>query len=810
MLLIALSLAWVLGIFLGAQFNLPWLLILSGALPVPLVLFFRRYKKLILIFSIALVILFAASYYSTLIRSETHPITTFNNSGTVEIKGTINSPPEIRDNITHIVVTVQEIRVNSNWQNIQGDILFFAPRYPEYYYGDIIFLKGKLQNPPKYPDFDYQAYLAKEGIYCTSINPQVTILERGTGNKCLEFIYSVREHLSQILAMSLPEPQASLAQGIVLGIRSTIPDNLKHNLAITGTVHLLAISGINLTIITGLFITLGLWVFGRRYYIYIWLTLFLIWFYSFLTGLQAPVIRSAIMASLFLFAELLGRQKNTAVALTFCAAVMVGITPQILWNVSFQLSFLAMLGLILISPILQRLGQSLITRLIRDAQFGVGVLNAISGSLSISLAAVVFIWPVIVYNFGLFSIIGPLATFLISPALPAIIIAGAITAITGFISLPVAQIIGYVTWIPLTYMLWLVNAFASFSISSISIGMVSEWFIWIYYCFLVLILVIKSRFKVLIILMLNLNKVFENIYVKFIQLFTNIPKKWIIIPLIVLAFLTTFTAATLPDDKLHVSFLDVGEGDACLIQNNRQAILIDGGPSPQSVCRAISQKLPVGERDIDMIVLTHPHLDHITGLIEILRRYNVKSILAPNLITNSPYYQEWKEIIRNHSIPYTLAKAGQHIQLKNGASLDILNPHDTVLGNSETEIEDCGIVAKLTLKEISFLLTADISSQTETQLIHDNPHLETTVLKIAHHGSSTSTSERFLKAVKPQYAIISVGANNTFGHPSNQTLNRLTAYLNSNQMIYRTDKQGSIEFITDGESLLVKTEISSY
>ena len=158
----------------------------------------------------------------------------------------------------------------------------------------------------------------------------------------------------------LPEPQASLVQGIVLGMRDNIPTSLRTDFAQSGTTHLLAISGLHLSIVTGILLATGRWIFGRRYNIYIWLALVAIWFYAVITGMNPPVMRAAIMASLFLAADLLGRQLSVITPLTFAGAIMVGIDPQVLWNASFQLSFLAMVGLIFVAPWLQAQGRKAI------------------------------------------------------------------------------------------------------------------------------------------------------------------------------------------------------------------------------------------------------------------------------------------------------------------------------------------------------------------------------------------------------------------------------------------------------------------
>ena len=270
--------------------------------------------------------------------------------------------------------------------------------------------------------------------------------------------------------------------------------------------------------------------------------------------------------------------------------------------------------------------------------------------------------------------------------------------------------------------------------------------------------------------------------------------------------MTSFTAATIPDQNLHVNIMDVAEGDAILIQIGNQNILIDGGPSPQAILLGLSNKMPFWNRKLDLVILTHPHLDHLSGLIEVLLRYRVEQVLAPNLVSSSPSYHEWSDLIKKKNIRYTLAQAGQQIPLGNAAKLDILNPPDTLPGNNESDLENNAIVARLTCGKISFLFTADIGAESEAGLIARRADLVCTVLKVSHHGSATSTTQDFLSVSRPQVAVISAGADNLFGHPSEAIITRLEKNYVAEKNILRTDKSGTIEFITDGQVLRVKTE----
>jgi competence protein ComEC len=603
--LIYLSCAWVAGIFLGSKFNLPLALILTGLIPLPL-LVLRQHRKLIILTSLCLIVLFGgASYFqSSLPTVNENCLQFYNDQGMVEIKGMVNTDPEVRDKSTHLRLSAEEIKLDKEWQEVSGTALLFVPRYPTYEYGDVLLVTGKLETPSQLDDFDYKDYLAHQEIYSTMLYPEIEILAKGEGFKPLEWVYSVRNHISQTLAQVLPEPQASLAQGIVLGIRGNIPSSLKTDFSLSGTAHLLAISGLHLGILAGILLGIGIWLFGRRHYIYIWLALSTIWLYALITGMHAPVIRGTIMASLFLTAELLGRQRSAVTALTLAAAVMVGISPQILWDASFQMSFLAMAGLIFVFPPLQALGRKAVNATLGENGRAVSMANIITDSFSVTLGAIIAVWPVIAYYFGIISFASPLATFLALPALPGIIITGALTGGLGFIALPAAQAIGWLAWLFLSYLLLIVNGFAALPISSIEVGSVSTILMWVYYPTLAVALWFNSNRQKLANLMPQPSARLKSGVSKAFNPASRLPKKWVIPPLLVVAVLVSFTAVTMPDDNLHITFLDVGQGDAILIQRGNQQVLVDGGPSPQAISLELSQKMPFWDRTIDLFVLS--------------------------------------------------------------------------------------------------------------------------------------------------------------------------------------------------------------
>ena len=794
MLLISLSGAWITGILLGTKLSLAPVWLAVSALPLPFIFIFRQHKKLLLTSALLMLALLGGivRYQSTIPVVNENYVRFYNDKTAVELKGIVSQSPDVRDKSTHLFLSNIELKTAGGWKKLQGTVLIFVPRFPVYNYGDELLVKGKLQTPQALDDFDYPGYLANQGIYSTMLSPQTALIGTGKGFRPLAWVYALRNRLSQAMAATIPEPQASLAQGMILGIRGNITPELQNAFIDSGTMHILVISGSQFNIVAGILVATGIWLFGKRRYFYIWLALAAIWIYALLTGMSPPVIRSAIMVSIFLCADLLGRQRSAITAIGFAAAVMAAITPQILGDASFQLTFMSTLGMVVIAPRLQGWGKNIIANKLGEGGFIVATANWIADSLFVTLGVTIAIWPLLVSYFGIFSVVSPLATLLVLPALPYLLFSGTLAAVIGVFVLAAGQILGWLAWLSAGYMLAVINGFAHLSFSFFNVGTINPAWIWAYFAVLGAILwLIPQRKSV------------AAFFKRTASTLDKIPKKWAFSTLLVIAVLTTLTAYSMPDTRLHVSFLNVGQGDAILIQTpNHQDILVDGGPSAQAISAQLSKHLPFWDRNIELVVLTHPHEDHLTGLLEVLQRYKVKQVLYLDTSYTLPDEQEWLNLIQQKHIKATLATAGQEIDLgTKDTTLEVINPTP----GSTVPAMDNGIVLKLTDEKISFLLTSDISADAEHDLITQRADVSCTVLKVAHHGSNDSSTAAFLAVADPKVAVISVGADNTFGHPGAETLQRLADVVGLNN-IYRTDKNGTVECITDGTRLWVRTE----
>lgn len=213
--------------------------------------------------------------------------------------------------------------------------------------------------------------------------------------------------------------------------------------------------------------------------------------------------------------------------------------------------------------------------------------------------------------------------------------------------------------------------------------------------------------------------------------------------------------------------------------------------------------MPFWDKSLDLVVLTHPHDDHVTGLVGVVQRYTVGQVLESGFELDTPAYEEWRRLIDEKDIQRSIVRAGQQIDLGEGIGLEIIYPQKEFLEGTESDGNNNSVVLRLVWKDVSFLFTGDIDEEAERAILYSDQwyELNSTVLKVAHHGSSQATSSQFLAAVDPEVAVISVGKDNAFGHPSDETLAKLDGV-----KLYRTDEQGTISFSTDGQRLWVATE----
>ncbi len=805
MRLVYLSLAWVLGIYLGTRFVFPWSIGLSllGVFLLFTILFHRQ--KALLWGGLCLILLLGA-----ILRSQLVPIgdELQRYRGSFELRGVVAADPDVREHATILRLEITEIKLDGEWYPVEGTARVNAPRFPGwetardfpfYRYGDLLQMRGNLESP-RPPDeegeFDFREFLARQGIHTIISRPsEIALVAVGQGsNKPMELIYRLRGSMSQSLAQALPEPQCSLAKEMLLGQRGSLSPEIRQHFSRTGTAHLLSISGVHVSIVAGIALSAGVWAFGRQRPTYLMLALLVVWLYTMLSGMLPPAIRAAIMGSLWLYADWIGRPRSAVTALIFAAALMLAFHPLLLGDIGFQLSFAAMGGLVFLTPIFQSWGKKVFGN--QEGEVSPGT-SFVIGSCAVSLGAILATLPLIAYYFGLISLVGLPATFLTLPAIPGIILSAAVVGIVGIFAPPVASILGWISWLFITYMLKVVELFAAIPFEAVDIEIGAPGVV-AYYGIIIAALWLPRNWKRLI---GGIFKVTDPLG-EMPEIAKNLSLRWIIPPLAVVATLIWVAALTAPDDRLHIFVLDVGQGDSILIQRGDRQILVDGGPRAGKLMDHLGDKLPFWDRTIDLLVLTHHDADHITGLVEVLRRYNVEKVLTSGQEDESDIYREWRKLIEEGGVERIIARVDQQISMGEGVDLTVLHPSPAFL--EEACSDNASVVLRLTYGNFSLLLTGDIHREAEEYLLAQDVKFRATVLKVAHQGSNTSTTPQFLSEVEPTFAVISVGADNRFGHPADEVVDRLRQAVGEDRL-FLTSEDGSIAFITDGVKLWVET-----
>ena len=336
-----------------------------------------------------------------------------------------------------------------------GRILVKTNLYPEYFYGDILKISGNLEKPENFSGFDYQNYLAKDNIFLISRNPEITLLNRPESLNFYAYLLILKKNFIAIIDKILSEPKSSFLAALLVGARRTLPDNLTSAFNITGTSHIVAISGYNISIISIMMLNFLSYLLLPRRLIF-WIVIISILMFTLIAGAGASVVRAAIMGGLLVLAGREGRFYLVTNAIVFAGAAMLFANPYLLrYDTGFQLSFLAALGLIYLAPHFNR--------------WFAGLPNFLSfrANLSATLSAQIMTFPIIFWEFGRVSLVATLANVLILPAIPTTMLFGFLSGLSGFISLKIAEISILPAWFLLSYQIFVVKILSILPLASI-------------------------------------------------------------------------------------------------------------------------------------------------------------------------------------------------------------------------------------------------------------------------------------------------------------------------------------------------------
>jgi competence protein ComEC len=520
--------------------------------------------------------------------------------------------------------------------------------------------------------------------------------------------------------------------------------------------------------------------------------------YVMLTGASPSVVRAALMAGAMLVGRLAGSRAHATSALGLAAVVMLVAAPSVLWDVGFQLSLLATAGLIWF-------GRSIEARLARWPAW-------LREPVALTLAAQLTTLPVILVNFERLSLVAPLSNVLVVPLVPLAMLASALTAVVGVIGSvfalgPIGDIVGWfvggAAWLVLRAMIAVGQAAASVPLAAVDIGLPAPMAVaWFPLLGIASWALRADRAPDPAASSTVPDEAMGSAMAALRRLLRPVPA------LVVLAVLLGgITVATRPDGRLHLTTLDIGQGDAILVESGSGAtMLVDGGPDPELTLRRLGANLPFWARRIDVLVLSHPHQDHVAGLVDVLDRFDVRLVLHAGIPFENAAFERLLADAVAEPVPVRTVRAGETFALDAGTSVEVLYPSaaDAAAPLPEGDINNGSVVLLLGHGGFRALLTGDAEAPVEAALVARRSLAPVDVLKVGHHGSTSSTTPAFLAAVRPSVAVISSGEGNEYGHPAPETLATLAT--SPDTAVHRTDVEGDVEVETDGRSFRVRTD----
>lgn len=784
MRVVYLGIAWFLGLWLASVVALDlfvWLSIAGVGLLAAV--FLRKYRSVSWGSAYVLVLALAAIRYGTAVPTiDQNHISYYNGTRNLTITGLVVDEPDVRDRFVNLRVAVDSIQVSGGAQlPMQGVVQVQTYRFPVINYGSRLRVTGILEAPPEGETFSYRTYLARQGIHSLMSLPNVTVLAENEGNPLYQAIFAFKSRAQSTIAQLISEPQAALLTGILLGNDNGLPPDLEEAFRLTGMTHIIAISGFNIAILVAILVRLAEPFLSRRGSVIF--ALVGISLYTVLVGADASVVRAALMGGIYLLTNRwLGRPNFAFASLFLAGFVMTVIRPFTLWDVGFQLSFAATLSLMLYAdPLTRWVRHGLERWLYRD--WVEQVMGVLSEAVILTIAAQILTLPLMVGYFGQLSLISLLANALILPVQPAVMIWGGLATLVGLIFPAVGQLFAWVAWLFLGYTIWMVRLFAAVPGAAVPLTISTTGVIAIYGAIAVLTWLGKQPV--------------EQRSLIFSAVRQNLTQRLAVGVSGIAAVLVLSWGMTQPDSQLHIVFMNVGQGDATFIQTpSGRQILVDGGLYPSVLNDQLGRQMPFWDKEIDLVVATHPDADHVSGLVGVFDRYRVNQLITNGQsFGESPIYDEVLTAAQDQQTEIRPVQAGEVIQIEDGVRLEIVHPGPELVGENRNENS---VSMRLVYGSFTFLFTGDAEQMGEAEMLAADRPLAALVFKAGHHGSNSSSSLPFLQAVRPQIIVVSAGVDNRFGHPAPEMLARAE---DVGAVVLRTDELGSITVITDGTTM---------
>jgi len=686
------------------------------------------------------------------------------------VEGWIEEAQYRRNGKNRYLLQCNFIYTDSKKVEVQGTIYLFQGKF-EYRlkYGDRIRLSTRIQKPPlpgNPGEFNFRKYLQLKDIHFQAVIKEETcqILSGQDGNPLQkEFFVPIQNFIRSEIEKHIPNPASAVVKALLLGERQDVERSILQQFQRTGIVHVLAISGLHVGFILMLFL-LFFGLIGLSYNKRILFSLFFLFLFIALVNFKAPVLRAGIMAALY-FAAQAGQKKVSSLNIIGVAGlVILFFSPQQLLMPGFQFSFAAVGGILYAYPKFKT------TALFRTRSHLIN--KWIMQPFMVSLAAVLATVPLTWYYYGTLQTGAVFINVLLIPLIGGFVIIGFIFILIASLGLGISAGIGQLIYFYFMGILKL-NAFCA------------------QIPFVQFTLVKPSLISLLLIIL-------------FIFFLFNLQKKLWLPAVFLLTFLFILNSTT--SNHLRISFVNVGQGDAAIVEfPNGKVMVVDGGDRKFTFDSGDRYLIPLlnyyGIKKIDYLIGTHAHSDHFGGLISIIKKFPVDTLILSRYPGKSKLYQKFLSTAQFKNVPVSYKERGQEILIGQNYRIYVLHPFGSyVQANtfSGNEVNNSSLVLKVCYGDCSFLLTGDLEQNAEKDLLGFKSILNSDVLKAGHHGSKTSTSADFLDLVQPNYSVISVGKRNKFFHPSRLTMQRLKQ--NAAHPL-RTDRFGALVFESDGKEV---------
>lgn len=618
-------------------------------------------------------------------------------------------------------------------------------------YGDLIEIKGEYYAPEvarNYKGFDYSQYLKTLNIYGTIKVEESKIINKNQLSPILISINNIKEKMIDNANRNMPKRTANLLLGILIGERDNIQEDIIESFRTANLSHILAVSGAHTSyIILGITYLISKSKTPKRIgYI---ITIINLLIFIIITGASYSVVRACIMAIVVIGAKICYRKENFFTSICISLIIILIQNPFAINDIGLKLSFMGTAGIVIFN------------KSITNFFIKLKIKQKIAEALSVTFSAQLMIMPITILNFNTISLTFFISNILASPLLGIIIIFGFISIFISSILNPISKILFLILHIFLELLILVSKVTEKIPGSSILVKTPNILFAIVYY---ILILFFNYFF----VIKQNPTRRFHKKIIKIITI-KNIKNAFKVIAVVFLIMLLLTKIVRIINPTLKIYFIDVGQGDSTLIVTPKnKKILIDGGEGKTNVL--FQYLLDRRINKIDYIIISHFDSDHCNGLIEIIEKMRVENIVMSKQSKESEEYKKILEIIKQKNIKVSSVKAEDKIIIEKNLYTKILNPAEKF---EFQDLNNNAIVAKLVYKNFSMLFTGDIEKAEENLAKKYKNELKSTILKVAHHGSKTSTSEEFLKYVEPQIALIGVGENNKFGHPNQITIEKL-------------------------------------